>query len=83
MYKNINKIVSKSVAKFPKFRITLKDVLTFIRLEYKDALLIIRCDRYILMFVFSTGRRSRITDEIDWKERNCFCDPGMMYLLGI
>ncbi len=31
-------------------------------------------------FMFSTGRRSRITDEIDWKERNCFCDPGIKSL---
>ena len=41
MYKSQSKIVSRSVKKLLKYRILLKDIITFLRLDYRDALLII------------------------------------------
>ena len=40
MYKSRNKIVSKFVEKLLKYRIMFKDIITFLGLDYKDALLI-------------------------------------------
>ncbi len=42
MYKNPSKIVSKSAEKLLKYMILLmfKDILTFLRLDYRDVLLI-------------------------------------------
>ena len=37
MYKSRNKIVSKFVEKLNKYRIMLKDILTFLELAYRDA----------------------------------------------
>ena len=38
MYKSRNKILSKFVEKLLKYRIIFKDILTFLELDYRDAL---------------------------------------------
>ena len=46
---NVNKIISKFVAKLLKYRLLFKDILTFLGLDYRDATLTLKTMNLILL----------------------------------